>query len=84
MEVCPLVEEAADLFRKGTDPLARGIAVVAELPEGLPPVLADAGRLMQVLLNLLGNAHEAILRRRPARAGSSCGPSGPSTARPTA
>lgn len=33
-----------------------GISVSAELPSGLPPVLADELRLKQVLLNLLTNA----------------------------
>ena len=65
MELCPLVEEAADLFRKGTDPLTRGISLVTDLPKDLPAVRADAGRLMQVLLNLMSNAHEAILAARP-------------------
>lgn len=40
------------------EPLAakRTIALTAELPEHLPPVLADPDRLVQVLANLLGNA----------------------------
>jgi len=60
MDICPLVEEAAELFRKGCDPLSRGISLVTDLPKGLPTVRGDAGRLMQVLLNLMSNAHEAI------------------------
>jgi len=32
------------------------VALVRELPDGLPPVLADRDRLMQVMLNLLANA----------------------------
>ena len=36
--------------------LAKDIAMAAELPETLPRVLADAGHLEQVLLNLVGNA----------------------------
>jgi len=63
-DVAPLVREAADLFLKGTDPRAGKLAVVAETPTGLPAVKADGGRLIQVLLNLLGNAHEAILSER--------------------
>jgi signal transduction histidine kinase len=34
----------------------KGVSLVVELPAGLPPVRADADRLGQVLLNLLGNA----------------------------
>ena len=60
-DVAPLVREAADLFLKGTDPRAGKLAVVAETTTDLPAVRADGGRLIQVLLNLLGNAHEAIL-----------------------
>jgi len=65
LEVGPLVEEAVDLFRKGTGPMAPGIAVVAEVAEGVVPVRADPGRLIQVVLNLLSNAHEAIKALRP-------------------
>ncbi len=60
-DVAPLVREAVDLFLKGTDPRAGKVAVVAETPAGLPAVKADGGRVIQVLLNLLGNAHEAIV-----------------------
>ncbi|MDB5349969.1 MAG: signal transduction histidine kinase [Planctomycetota bacterium] len=63
-DVGPLVREAVDLFHKGTDPRAGKIAIVAETVGGLPAVKADGGRLIQVLLNLLGNAHEAILGDR--------------------
>ncbi|MBX6315115.1 MAG: response regulator [Isosphaeraceae bacterium] len=65
LEVPPLVREAADLFRKGIDLRAGNIKIDLDLAEGLPPVRADAGRLMQVLLNLLSNAYEAILASRP-------------------
>ncbi len=60
-EVCPLVKEAAELFLKGTDPRATRVSVTTDWAEGLPKVRVDGGRLLQVLLNLLGNAHEAIL-----------------------
>jgi signal transduction histidine kinase len=66
LDVVPLVREAADLFLKGVDPRGGRVALATELDAGLPPVLADAGRLMQVVLNLLANAHEAIVAARPA------------------
>ena len=40
----------AGLFRE------RDVRLELALPEGVPPVIADRDRLMQVLLNLLGNA----------------------------
>jgi signal transduction histidine kinase len=55
-----LVEEVAELFRKGTDPRNSRVLVETTREGRLPLVPADAGRLMQVLLNLLANAHEAI------------------------
>jgi len=41
---------------------AKGLILETEVPEGLPPVLADPDRLTQVLTNLLSNA----LRHTPA------------------
>jgi signal transduction histidine kinase len=61
LEITPLVRESADLFRKGSDLWKGRVQVVVEQEADLPPVLADAGRLLQVLLNLLANAREAIL-----------------------
>lgn len=34
----------------------KGIALAAEIPEGLPPVMADPDRLTEILFNLLDNA----------------------------
>jgi two-component system sensor histidine kinase BaeS len=34
----------------------KGVALVTDIPAGLPPVLADEDRIGQVLLNLVGNA----------------------------
>lgn len=53
-EIASMVGEAADMVR----PMAkqRGITIREELSASLPPVLADRGRVIQVLGNLLGNA----------------------------
>jgi signal transduction histidine kinase len=64
VEVGPLVRETTDLFRKGLDPQSQ-VQVEVGLGDRLPIVRADAGRLMQVLLNLLTNAHEAIVGTGP-------------------
>ena len=37
-----------------------GIALRVEFPSPFPPVVASAFQLEQVLLNLVGNAHEAL------------------------
>jgi signal transduction histidine kinase len=61
LELAPLLREAVDYFHKGSDPREGRVSVVAELVEDLPAVEADAGRMLQVLLNLLANAREAVL-----------------------
>ena len=38
--------------------LASGQEIVLEVPQGLPPVLADPDLMTQVLVNLVGNAHK--------------------------
>ncbi|MBV8270242.1 MAG: response regulator [Planctomycetaceae bacterium] len=61
VDVAPVVREVADLFLKGTDPRGCRVAVEVHVAEGLPPARTDPGRLIQVLFNLLVNAHEAIV-----------------------
>ena len=51
-EVGPLVDQARNTFLSGD---ARH-AVLIDLPHGLPPVLAERQRIVQVLNNLLSNA----------------------------
>ena len=63
-EVGPLVKESANLFQKGTDPRGNQISIDADCGQGLPNVRGDAGRLIQVLLSLFGNAHEAIVQSK--------------------
>jgi signal transduction histidine kinase len=60
LDLRALVRESADLFLKGTDPRGGRVKVETELAGDLPHVLGDAGRLIQVLLALFGNAQEAI------------------------
>ncbi len=60
VDVQPLIRESVSLFLKGTDLRRDRVAVEVQAEANLPPVKADAGRLMQVILNLLANAHEAI------------------------
>ncbi|WP_435010492.1 sensor histidine kinase [Tundrisphaera lichenicola] len=63
-DLIPLLREAISLFLKGTDP-HRGKVEVDFIPEvSVPIVRVDAGRILQVVLNLLSNAHEAILSDR--------------------
>jgi signal transduction histidine kinase len=57
-----VVREAVDLFIKGLPPDDRSVRVEMECSSPLPRVHSDPGRLMQVLLNLLSNAREAIDR----------------------
>lgn len=64
LDVRPVVREAVDLFTRGIDPRRKALTIDVDDPEGLPQVVADGGRLMQVLLNLLANAHEAIVAAR--------------------
>jgi len=60
-EVPVLVRESAELFLKGTNPRGHQVGVETIIPEKVPHVRVDAGRLLQVFLNLLGNAYEAII-----------------------
>jgi signal transduction histidine kinase len=64
LEIIPLLREAVSLFLKGTDPKRGRVTVDFSTDEVVPIVRADAGRLIQVVLNLLSNAHEAILADR--------------------
>ena len=62
LDLPPLLGEAVDLFVKGLPPGDRRIQIelISEVP--VPKVRVDPGRLMQVLLNLLANAQEALAR----------------------
>ncbi|RKH16158.1 PAS domain-containing sensor histidine kinase, partial [Corallococcus sp. CA047B] len=54
LEVAPLVREAVELHRALAE--ARSLHLVALIPEGLPRVLADRERTLQIFSNLIGNA----------------------------
>jgi len=56
-----MVREVADLYR------TRVLDVRLELDPALPPVRADAGRIRQMLHNLLKNAQEALEGRKAGR-----------------
>jgi signal transduction histidine kinase len=60
IDLPPLLREAIDLFVKGLPPGDRRILIELISAVPVPKVRVDPGRLMQVLLNLLGNAQEAI------------------------
>ncbi len=64
VDAVPLLRESISLFQKGTDPRLGKVAIELQAPDGVPIVKVDAGRMIQVVLNLLANAHEAILADR--------------------
>ena len=67
VDVVPLVEESISLFEKGIDTCRGHVVIDFQLdPPGslIPLVVVDPGRLIQVVLNLLANAHDAILTER--------------------
>lgn len=60
VDLIHLVDETMLLFR---EQLRRdGIAVTVALPDALPPILGDQSALGQVLINLLSNARDAIVK----------------------
>jgi two-component system NtrC family sensor kinase len=61
VDLAEAVDGAVRLAR--VQPRFREVAVAVELPEGLPRVVADPGRLAQVVLNLLLNAADAMAGR---------------------
>jgi signal transduction histidine kinase len=53
-ELEPLIDEAVELHALRAQEL--GIELMSDLPAGLPRVLCDHDRLLQVVFNLIGNA----------------------------
>ncbi|MDP3426398.1 MAG: Rrf2 family transcriptional regulator [Humidesulfovibrio sp.] len=58
VDVAGVLSRALDIF--GQQLRQRGIEVVLDATPALPPVMADAGRLEQVFINMLVNARDAI------------------------
>lgn len=67
-QVSALIEDVAQLLTPQCD--QKGIALVLELSEDMPPIPVDPGAIHQVLMNLLTNAVEAIEGAHPRRTGS--------------
>jgi signal transduction histidine kinase len=57
LEVRPVVEEAVQSFEP--EAAGRGLRLAAEIENGLPMIRADRDRLLQTLVNLVGNALKA-------------------------
>jgi signal transduction histidine kinase len=57
VDVAPVARAVAELLRFEAE--RRKVAVDVDVPEGLPPALADADQLQQVLVNLVMNACDA-------------------------
>ena len=62
LDLSALILESIDLFVKGLPPGEQPVQIEAAMDASVPKVRVDPGRLMQVLLNLLSNGHEAIAR----------------------
>lgn len=58
VDVAQLVAQVRDVLVLSVPP---GIELRLDVASGLPPVLADAGRLRELLLDLVGNAAEAMV-----------------------
>ena len=63
LDVVPLLRESVSLFLKGTDPRRGKVAVELQAEDVVPIVRADAGRMIQVVLNLLSNVPRGDPRR---------------------
>jgi len=60
VDVKALLEDVAFVVHPSLDP---GIQVAWEIPDNLPKVRADQSALLQVLMNLIGNARRAVQDR---------------------
>jgi signal transduction histidine kinase len=81
LSIEPNAQDASELVAEAMDELASkaaasGLHLRAEVADGTPPVFCDAGRIVQVLSNLLGNAVKftppegtIVVSARPGEAG---------------
>ncbi|WP_439579850.1 PAS-domain containing protein [Elioraea sp.] len=65
LRISEVVDAAFDLV--GYTLRSAGVTVTRDLPESLPEIAADADQLVQVMINLLTNAHQALLTREHPR-----------------
>lgn len=65
LQLNPVIEAAARVLAK--EFAQRDVALELRLDAALPPVIADAVLIEQVLINLLRNAGDALLEREPPR-----------------
>jgi signal transduction histidine kinase len=49
-----VINECLEQIRPGAD--GKSMQLLSQVPEDLPPVMADRGRLRQIMINLVGNA----------------------------
>jgi two-component system NtrC family sensor kinase len=61
LRIVEVVEAAFDLV--GYTLRSAGVTITRDLPADLPSISADADQLVQVMINLLTNAHQALLTR---------------------
>jgi two-component system sensor histidine kinase HydH len=60
VEVAKVVGHVCELLRP--EAAARGVVVAMQVPDSLPPVIADSAQLTQALVNLVINAIQAVER----------------------
>jgi two-component system, LuxR family, sensor kinase FixL len=60
VELAPIIESAAEVMRAKA--IRHRVSLVVRIVPGLPPVLADALQIEQVLLNLIRNSIDALSR----------------------
>ncbi|MCD5995434.1 GHKL domain-containing protein [Pseudomonas sp. CDFA 602] len=66
ISVADTVEEIVSLAHSEID--EQGVTLTVDVPEGLPPLLADRVQVQQVLLNLMLNAVDAMKKVEPGEA----------------
>ena len=75
LSVAPEPSELAELVERARTTFVSGggrHAVLVDLPSGLPPVMADRRRIVQVLNNLLANAAKHAPESTPIRVAAAC------------